>query len=232
MSVLGDGPPPSAGEVREALAGVLPERSLLDRALDPFRRFFDWLGDRMPSPSVNNPNVASGGISAVGYVIIGVLVVVLIALIVLAVRRWVSLPERDRIDEDGPTIVTEELDDPGALASEVEALLAERRYREALLATYRQTVAELVARNRVPRSRARTTGELRGDVSAGLADVADDFAALTTSFEAAWFGAVDVDRSIVEQAGSCGATVTAAAIAAGRAPSPMDEDRPAEVVEL
>lgn len=154
MSVLGDGPPPSAGEVREALAGVLPERSLLDRALDPFRRFFDWLGDRMPSPSVNNPNVASGGISAVGYVIIGVLVVVLIALIVLAVRRWVSLPERDRIDEDGPTIVTEELDDPDALASEVEALLAERRYREALLATYRQTVAELVVRNRVPRSRA------------------------------------------------------------------------------
>lgn len=233
MRFFGDGPPPpSPQEVREALAGVLPERSLLDRALDPLRRLWDWIGDRMPSPDIGNPNVPSGGISVLGYAIIGVLVVVLLGLIVLAVRRWVSMPGRDRAEDDSPTVVTEELDDPGALATEADALLADGRYRAALLATYRQVVAELVVRNWVPRTRARTTGELRGDVGAGLSAVATDFDALTTSFEEAWFGAFEVDRAMVEGARRRGATVSAAAIAAGRAPTPVDEDRPVEVIEL
>lgn len=233
MRFFGDGPPPpSPQEVREALAGVLPERSLLDRALDPLRRLWDWIGDRMPSPDIGNPNVPSGGISVLGYAIIGVLVVVLLGLIVLAVRRWVSMPGRDRAEDDSPTVVTEELDDPGALATEADALLADGRYRAALLATYRQVVAELVVRNWVPRTRARTTGELRGDVGAGLSAVATDFDAMTTSFEEAWFGAFEVDRAMVEGARRRGATVSAAAIAAGRAPTPVDEDRPVEVIEL
>lgn len=236
MRLLDDGPPPpSPQEVREALAGVLPERSLLDRALDPVRRVFDWIGDRLPSLDVGNPNVPSGGISAVGYLIIGVLVVVLIGLIVLAVRRWVSVPSTKSTDDDGPTVVTEELDDPGLLASEADGLLADGRYRDALLMTYRQTVAELVVRNWVPRSRARTTGELRGDVSAGLADVADvadEFDALTTSFEEAWFGAFEVDAQMVQSARQRGESVTAAAISAGRAPTPVDRDRRVEVIEL
>ena len=232
MRLSGDGPPaPSAGEVREALAGVLPERSLLDRALDPVRRLWEWIGDRLPSVDAN-PNVSPQGISAVGYLIIGVLVVVLIGLIVLAVRRWVSVPGGDGATDDGPTVVTEELDDPDALASEADTLLAEGRYREALLSTYRQTVAELVVRNWVPRRRSRTTGELRLDVSVGLSDVDADFAELTTAFERAWFGAFEVDLPMVNAARTSGAAVSAAAIAAGRAPTPVDEDRPAEVVEL
>lgn len=233
MRLSGDGPPaPSPQEVREALAGVLPDRSLLDRALDPVRRVFEWIADRLPSLDAGNPNVSPGGISAVGYLIIGVLVVVLIGLIVLAVRRWVSIPGGEPDGAEGPTVVTEELDDPEALASEAEALLADGRYREALLTTYRRCVAELVVRNWVPRTRSRTTGELRGDVSAGLSDVADDFGELTTAFEEAWFGAFEVDASMVSAASASSATVTAAAVAAGRAPTPVDEDRPVEVVQL
>lgn len=232
MRMFGDGPPaPTPSEVREALAGVLPDRSLFDRALDPVRRVFEWIGDRLPSMDAN-PNVPSEGISAVGYLIIGVLVVALIGLIVLAVRRWVAVPGRERATDDGPTIVTEELDDPKALATEADTLLAEGRYREALLATYRQTVAELVVRNWVPRRRSRTTGELRVDVATGLSAVTTDFAELTTAFEEAWFGAFEVDRAMVSAARTSGAAVTAAAVAAGRAPTPVDEDRPVEVVEL
>ncbi len=217
--------------MREALAGVLPDRSLLDRALDPVRRIFEWIGDRMPSVEAN-PNVPAGGVSAVGYLMIGVLVVLLIGLIVLAVRRWVSMPGREQSADDGPTVVTEELDDPEALASEADGLLADGRYREALLATYRQTVAELVVRNWVPRRRSRTTGELQVDVATGLSGVTADFASLTRAFEEAWFGAFDVDLPMVSAARTSGAAVTAAAVAAGRAPAPVDEDRLVEVVEL
>lgn len=234
MSMLGDPPAaPTPEEVREALAGVLPDRSLLERALEPVGRFLEWLRDLMPSPEVGNPNVSAGGMTALGYVIIGVLAMALLVLLVVAVLRWVSVPKRDGgADDDGPTIVTEELDDPGALASEAETLLADGRYREALLATYRQCVAELVVRNWVPRSRARTTGELRGDVRAGLDEVADEFGALTAAFEDAWFGAYEVDRSTVSAARARAESVIAVAVAAGRAPTPIDDDRPVEVIEL
>lgn len=230
----GDGPPPpTPDEVREALAGVLPGRSLWDRLLDPARELIEWLLDRLPSPQVNNPNVSAGGVSAVGYLIIGVLVVALLVGVALVIMRWVRLPSAgDEDDEGGPTVVTEELDDPEALASETDALLGAGRYREALLATYRRCVAELVVRNWVPRTRSRTTGELRADVAEGLNEVSDTFAMLTASFEDAWFGAYEVDRSAVEAARSRGDEVTAAAEAAGRAPARADDATAVEVVQL
>lgn len=129
-------------------------------------------------------------------------------------------------------MTTEELDDPGALAIETDRLLEAGRFRETLLATYRQCVAELVVLNRVPRSRSRTTGELRADVAAGLNDVSGTFGELTGAFEDAWFGAYEVNRSDVEAARTRGAEVTAAAKAAGRAPSSIDESTPVEVVQL
>ena len=233
ISRLGDGPPPpTPDEVREVLARVVPARSIMDRLLEPVRAFVRWIFDRLPSPDIGNPNLPTGGVSALGYLIIGVLVVVLIGAMVLVALRWVRLPKGGEADEVGPTVTTEELDDPGALAIETDRLLEAGRFRETLLATYRQCVAELVVLNRVPRSRSRTTGELRADVAAGLNDVSGTFGELTGAFEDAWFGAYEVNRSDVEAARTRGAEVTAAAKAAGRAPSSIDESTPVEVVQL
>ncbi|MEZ5380398.1 MAG: DUF4129 domain-containing protein [Microthrixaceae bacterium] len=243
MSLLvprrGDGPPaPSAQEVKEALSEVLPGRSLLDRAMDPLRRVVEWFADKLPQQTPSGAGNVSGGISAVGYLIVGVLVVLLLVLIVLAVRRWVRIPSGGDADDE-PTVVTEELDDPQALASEAERLLSAGQYRAALLATYRQCIAELVVLNWVPKARSRTTGELRGDVAEGLAAEAgsgdglnETFGSLTDAFEDAWFGGRPVDAAAVQRAAEQGRVVAAAADAAGRATTRRDEGAPVQVIEL
>ena len=184
---------PTRGEVRDAAAEIFgrgefqQRRSWLERVLD-------WIGDRLPQgdpPAVGAPS--GGGSSALGqfllYLFFALVAVAIAWIVYRTIRDRVRRPEVEEVEDPEPEIVEERTaSEWGGVAARAEA---EGRWKDAVLARYRELVAELVERRIVEPVPGRTTGELRVDVAEHAPAVADPFSEATLLFELPWYADVE-----------------------------------------
>jgi hypothetical protein len=156
-------------------------------------RILDWIARRLPDAPTPSGGPVHQGASGLGQLLLFLFFAVLIVLLAWIVYRAV----RDRVrrgaaepDED-PEPLVEEVRTRSEWRRLAEEAEAEGRWKDAILARYRELVAELVERRVAEPVPGRTTGELRVDVAERAPAVAGSFDEATTLFELPWYGHLD-----------------------------------------
>jgi hypothetical protein len=167
-------------EVRRAVEAVLRDPAYTEVRPTLMQRAWQWVAARVAD--VLDALVGTGTGNVVGAV---VLVVALVAILALLARLAFSLrrdPERDAAVADVVGRTAADWRDEAAGHERAGEL------RLAVRAEYRALVAELAAAGLVDEVPGRTSGEYRSAVRRDVPAAADDFAAVTGTFEAAWYG--------------------------------------------
>ena len=179
--VAGDGRSP---EQVQARARQILDRSEFKDQTTLLQRVLDWLGDHIPTPSTSTGEAGSGLVGDL--VLLGVAAVLVYALVrvVRSIRRQ---PPKER--EPGPVLDVEERRTASALRREAEEHEAAGRWREAMLARYRELVTTLIDRRVLTDVPGRTSGEYRDEIAEARPGSAAAFTEATDLFERAWYGA-------------------------------------------
>jgi hypothetical protein len=190
LCTIAGGVAKAAGDDRSPGAVRDRARELLDR--DEFKdqttvlqRVLDWIGDHLPSPP-SASEAGSGGSGLVGDIVLLAVAAALVYALVRVARAFKRHPRRARPDE--PVLDVEERRSARSLRREAEELEAAARWREAMLARYRELVTTLVDDHVLADVPGRTSGEYRLEHAAARPARADDFAEATDLFERAWYG--------------------------------------------
>jgi hypothetical protein len=173
-----------SAEVREVLSRpeFRYEPSIAERIGDWIADRLEWLAGRLGVPG--GGTFGGGAGSVVAWILVVAAVAILVAVVVYAVRNRVRRPRAD-----APALRTE-IDQrrPAAeWAAEAERLESEGRWKEALLARYRELIRSMVDRRQVPDVAGRTTGEFRVDVASSSPSATQPFETATRLFEVAWY---------------------------------------------
>jgi hypothetical protein len=185
------GTAPGAGDGRSPAEARERAREVLDR--DEFKdqttllqRVLDWIGDHLPSPpSASNPG--SGGSGLVGNVVLLAVAAALVYALVRVVRSIRRQPPKVRTDE--PVLDVEQRRSARDWRREAEELEAVSRWRDALLARYRELVTDLIDDGVLADVPGRTSGEYRLEYADQRPSRAAAFAEATDLFERSWYGA-------------------------------------------
>lgn len=168
-------------------------------------RVIDWIAEQVGRAF--GDVVGGGGGGAFGWVLVLVLTAAVVVLLARAARTF----QRSAAVDDA--VVDEEVrrppEDWRRLAREHEAAA---RWRESVVATYRQVVATLVRAGIASDLAGRTTGEYRRDVARRAPAVAADFVALSDLFDAVWFGDLPASADDVRTANDLASSILGTAV--------------------
>jgi hypothetical protein len=186
-------PPPEHGadEAREAADEVLARPEFAERK-GLLQRFFEWLGNLLDfepeTPETADPG--SVDLSWLGSLLGWLVIIALVGLAAFLIIRFVRFRRGRRVPQDaGPDVsVEEEEKSAAAWQGDAEALEAQGRWREAMLARYQALVRGLVESQVLEPIPGRTAGEYSDDIALGLPAAAEPFDDATELFERAWYG--------------------------------------------
>jgi len=184
-SVLAAAPPPEAIRSR---ADEILSRSEFERHKSLLQRVLEWIGDQLSRISFG----VGGGPGFVGD-LIGLLflagAIVLVVVLVRSIRRTPRRPEPE------PDLSVAEISRRSAAdwRTDAERFEAEKRWREAMRARYRELVRTLVDDRVLADVAGRTTGEYDRELAVALPAAADAFSELTAQFEDVWYGGREAD---------------------------------------
>ena len=183
---------PTRVEVRGAAERIFG-RGEFQQKQSILQKVLDWIARHLPNAPTPSGGPGTGGGSGLGQLLLFLFFAVVVALLGWIVYRAV----RDRVrkgdveEEVDPDPDVEEVRTQSEWRRIAEQAEAEGRWKDAILARYRELVAELVERRVAEPVPGRTTGELRVDVAARAPDVASPFDEATTLFELPWYGHLD-----------------------------------------
>jgi hypothetical protein len=165
-------------------------RQVLDR--DEFKdqttilqRILDWIGDHVPTPDTSS--AGQGGSGLVGNIVLLVVAAALVFGLVKVAQGIRRLPPKAR--DPGPVLDVEERRPAKAWRRDAEEHEAAGRWREAMLARYRELVTTLIDAGALVDVPGRTSGEFRVELAAAQPSHATAFTEATDLFERAWYGA-------------------------------------------
>jgi hypothetical protein len=163
-------------------------RKEFQRKLSLLDRISRWISrqNHTNGPTYQTSGGSSGASSLVLFLVAVVLVAVLVWIIVRVARTWVRSPKADVEADEEPVVEVPRT--KSEWRSEADQAEVDGRWKDAILARYRELVAELVDRQVVDSVPGRTTGELRGDVSTNAPSVSSAFSEATLLFELPWYG--------------------------------------------
>jgi hypothetical protein len=198
-----------SAEVREVLSRpeFRYEPSLAERIGDWIAERLEWLTGRLGVPG--GGTFGGGAGSVVAWILVVAAAAILVAVVVYAVRNRVRRPRAE-----APALQTEiEQRRPAAeWAAEAERLEADRRWKEALLARYRELIRSMVDLRQVPDVAGRTTGELRTDVASSSPSASHAFETATRLFELSWYAGRPTGAAENAEFRTAAAQVTAAPV--------------------
>jgi hypothetical protein len=172
------------GEVRNRAGEILGRDEFKDQTTF-LQRVLDWIGDHLPSlPSASSEG--SGGSGLVGDLVLLAVAGALVYGVVRVARAIRRQPPRAKPDE--AVLDIEERRSARAWRREAEEHEAAARWREALLARYRELVTGLIDRSVLADVPGRTSGEYRLEYAEQRPARAVEFAEATDLFERAWYG--------------------------------------------
>ncbi len=211
--------PPPREEIRTVAEQVF-DRAEFARRKGVLQRVIDWFTNLFPERSVSK-----GGYSAASnlllYVALALLLVLVVWLIVRVVRGRVRRAPRD--EPEGPTVSIEVPRSTADWRSEAERLEAEGRWKDAMLARYRQLVGTLVDGGVLSREPGRTTGELRAELSLAVPAAAGWFDEATSMFERPWYADLPTGPDESRRFAELAALVIEAAAAEGQPDEPTND---------
>jgi hypothetical protein len=177
-------------QATRATAAQVFKRGEFQRKLSLLDRFLRWLARQFhfSRPEVRTGGGSAGGSSLLLYLILAALVALLIWIIVRVARTWVRAPKAEVEPDDDP--VVEAPRTQREWRSEAEAAESDGRWKDAVLARYRELVSELVDRRVAAGVPGRTTGELQADVSLNAPEASAAFSEATLLFELPWYADV------------------------------------------
>lgn len=185
-------PPPAAGaeEVRRAVADVLSRPEYADLTPSLAERARAWAAEQLGR--LLEAVVGTGQAALIGSLVLAAVLAVVVVLAVRFARGVRADPVRvrpggDRVGRDAAD-----------WAAEADAHERAGRRREAVRCRYRMLVAALAAAGAVEEAPGRTTGEYLAETVQRRPDLADDVAAVTRAFEAAWYGSTPVDEALLD----------------------------------
>jgi hypothetical protein len=154
-----------------------------------FGRVAEWLRELLdfqpPEPDAGGGTLDLGWLgSLLGWVVI----LALLGLAAFLLFRYVRLRRRGERVDDAEELQVEDATPLREKRSDAEALEAAGRWREAMLARYRDLVEALIADGRLAPVPGRTAGEYSDDLAAVLPQLAAPFDDATELFERAWYG--------------------------------------------
>lgn len=206
--------PANPADVREDVRDVMSRREFsYEKSIT--ERIGDWLAERLEDlfggPAGAGGTFGGGVGSVIAWVIIGLAVAGAVAAVVVALRRR----QRRGRDDGEPALSEVEVEHRRSSvdwAREAARFESEGRWKEALRARFRELVRTLVDRRQVPDVAGRTTGELRGDLSATTPGAAEDFDTACLLFELAWYAHVPAGAEEVRRLREAAAVVLAAPV--------------------
>ncbi len=212
--------PPTPDEIRQAAEDVF-DRQEFQRHKSLLQRFWDWLTSLFPKGGGSGFAAAS---TLLLYLALAALIGALIFVVVQLIRSRVRATPKSKTDDVQVTI-----EGPRSTASwqeEAEEHEAAGRWKDAILARYRELVGALVDRGVLSTQPGRTTGELRVELASGFPAVATEFDEATTLFELPWYADVATGPEENVRFKALAARVLAGAIPASPAadPDPLDHD--------
>ncbi|MEY2588305.1 MAG: hypothetical protein QOJ67_289 [Acidimicrobiaceae bacterium] len=173
----------SPATVRDRAREVLGRDEFKDQTTLP-QRVIEWIGDHFPTTSASSQG--RGGSGLVGDVVLLVAAGGLVYLLVKVVRSIRRHPPRAR--PDSAVIDVQERRTAAAWRKQAEALEAEGRWRDAMLARYRELVTGLVDQGVLADVPGRTSGEYRVELAELRPGLGAAFTEATDLFERAWYG--------------------------------------------
>lgn len=178
-------------EAREAAREILarpeyrePEPSLVERVIDAVLGF---LGDAIAGLTGSGPGS-----------VVAVIVVAVLLLVALWVLVQASRARSGRATSTGPPPLRQGTDGPGDPATwlaEADRLAARGDHRRALRCRYQAMIARLLRDGVVDDLPGRTPAELGRELSARRPGLAGRLEAVTTGFEATWYGGGEVSAA-------------------------------------
>jgi hypothetical protein len=186
-------PPPEHGpdEARQAADEVLSRPEFQERK-GLLQRFFEWLAELLDFDRATQDPATPGTVdlSWLGSLLGWVVILALLGLAAFLIIRFVRIRRgRRQPAAAGPDVTIEEEEKSAAdWQGDAEALEAEGRWREAMLARYQALVRGLVESEVLEPIPGRTAGEYSDDVAVGLPAAAERFDDATDLFERAWYG--------------------------------------------
>lgn len=184
---------PTADEVRDAARDVF-DRPEFQREKPLLERFLEWLARQFDGlfPETTTSRTPQGG-TVMGpwmqfflWFALVVVVALLVWALVVAIRRS-SGRRRKKTTTPDVAIDIEEQRTVSEWKSMAERYEAEGRWKEAVLARYRELVRRLIDDDVLPAVPGRTTRELCSDMASARIDLADAFDEATTLVELPWF---------------------------------------------
>jgi hypothetical protein len=184
---------PTRDEIRGAAERIF-DRGEFQQQKSLFQKILDWIARQLgggPTTGVRTGSApAASGLGTFLLYLFFVAVIVLLAWIVYrAVRDRVRRADVEPEEDPEPEI--EEVRTRSEWQRIAEQAEAEGRWKDAILARYRELVAELVERRVADPVPGRTTGELRVDVAEHAPSVSAPFDEASTLFELPWYGDAD-----------------------------------------
>jgi hypothetical protein len=172
------------GAVRDRAGEILGRDEFKDQTT-LLQRVLDWIGDHLPSlPTASTEG--SGGSGLVGNFVLLAVAAALVYGVVRVARAIRREPPRAKPDE--PVLDVAERRSAKAWRRQAEELEAAGRWRDALLARYRELVTGLIDRGVLADVPGRTSGEYRLEQAEQRPGSAPEFAEVTELFERAWYG--------------------------------------------
>ena len=175
----------SPGEVRDRARELLSRDEFKDQTT-VLERVLDWIGDHLPSPP-SASDAGNGGSGLVGNIVLLAVLAALVYALIRVARAIRRYPRTSRPDE--PVLDVEDRRSARSWRREAEELEAAARWREAMLARYRELVTGLVDQHLLADVPGRTSGEYRLEYASVRPGDADEFTEATDLFERAWYGA-------------------------------------------
>ena len=179
-SLLAASPPPD--QIRSRADEIL-SRPEFERHKSLLQRVLEWIGDQLSRFSFG----VGGGPGFAGDLIGLILLAGAVVLVVVLVRSIRRTPRRPQPESE---LSVEEVARRSASAwrTDAERFEAEKRWREAMRARYRELVRTLVDERVLADVPGRTTGEYDRELAAARPAAAAAFSELTERFEAVWYG--------------------------------------------
>jgi hypothetical protein len=174
----------SPGEVRDRAREVLSRDEFKDQTT-VLQRVLDWIGDHLPSPPTAS-EAGKGGSGLVGDLVLLAVAAALVYALIRVARSIRRQPPKVRPDE--AVLDIEERRSARSWRREAEELESAARWREAMLARYRELVTELIDAHILADVPGRTSGEYRLEHAEVRPARAHEFAEATDLFERAWYG--------------------------------------------
>src|SRR3954452_1180279 len=174
----------SPEQIQERAHQVLDRDEFKDQTTI-LQRILDWIGDHIPTPDTSSAGQAGSGL--VGNIVLLVVAAALVFGLVKVVQSIRRMPPKAR--DPGPVLDVEERRAAKAWRRDAEEHEAEGRWREAMLARYRELVTTLIDDGALVDVPGRTSGEFRVELAASQPSHAGAFTEATDLFERAWYGA-------------------------------------------